>query len=372
MTHALATPAGTAAFAAGFAHLPGAHRDLDGLRISSLGLGTYLGRDTPEDDERTIEAAHLCLHSGVNLLDTAINYRAQRSERALGRALAPAVLERLGLSREQIVVCTKAGFLPHDGTFPREGTGPATLRRVYLDSGIVPADQLVAGCHCLHPAYLRDQLQRSLHNLRLAAVDIFYLHNPETQLGEVSREEFERRLRAAFALCEALCEEGLIGRYGVATWDGLRAPLGAPGHLSLQRLCALATEVAGPQHHLRVVQLPLNLAMTEALSLRNQPVGGQALPLVQAAARLGIAVVASGPLLQGKVVARPLPERLQKALPGLHRDGPRALHFVRSAPGISAVLCGMKAPAHVQENLAVLQQAPLSAAEFVARFGEAP
>src|SRR5205085_10100246 len=100
----------------------------------------------------------------------------------------------------------KAGYLPFDGTVPRDREG--YLKRVYLDSGLVPPGSLVSGCHCLHPDYLREQFARSLRNLRQDAVDLFYLHNPEQQLAEVPRAELDRRIAAAFALCEELCTAG--------------------------------------------------------------------------------------------------------------------------------------------------------------------
>jgi aryl-alcohol dehydrogenase-like predicted oxidoreductase len=365
----LATPDATAEFASLHPDLPGNFRLLDQLHISSLGLGTYLGRDQPGDDDLYRDAALRCFAAGINLIDTAINYRAQRSERALGQALARLTSPSLGggLRRDQIVVCTKAGFLPFDGTVPQDGA--AYLRRTYVDSGLVPPDAIVAGCHCLHPAYLRDQLARSLRNLRLQAVDVFYLHNPETQLDEVDPPTFEGRLRDAFATLEDLCDQGLIGRYGCATWAGLRVPPEDPGHLSLTRLVEIARSVAGDRHRLRVVQLPLNLNLTEALLTPTQEIDGHRLPALQAAAELGLFAVCSGPLLQGKLLSRPFPERLRTPFPQrLRRDSQRALHFVRSAPGVTAVLCGMKSPAHLSENLEILQFHPMSPDSFARSF----
>ncbi|MCS6912183.1 MAG: aldo/keto reductase [Myxococcales bacterium] len=364
----LATPASTAAYAARYPNLPGHFRLLDGLTVSSLGLGTYLGQSTEQDDVRCRNAVLTCLQAGVNLIDTAINYRAQRAERSIGEALLQ--LHRLGMERQEVVLCTKAGYLPFDGTVPRDAE--AYLRRTYIDSGLVPREAIVGGCHCLHPDYLRDQLQRSLRNARIAAWDVFYLHNPETQLDEVSRQEFERRMVAAFALCEQLCSEGLIGRYGCATWSGLLRPPTEQGHLSLERLCALAREAGGAGHRFRVVQLPLSLALDEALFRPTQRVGLKERTVLQAAAELGLSVICSGPLLQGKVLRRPLPERLRRPFVGLRRDSQRALQFVRSAPGVVAVLCGMKDPAHLQENLEILATAPLGPEEFVAAFGPLP
>src|SRR5438270_13362488 len=58
------------------------------LWLSSIGLGTYLGEPDDATDQAYIEAIVTALRSGINLLDTAINYRHQRSERNVGAALA--------------------------------------------------------------------------------------------------------------------------------------------------------------------------------------------------------------------------------------------------------------------------------------------
>jgi len=53
-----------------------------------LGLGTYLGADDGETDVLYQDAIVRALELGVNVLDTAVNYRHQRSERAIRTALA--------------------------------------------------------------------------------------------------------------------------------------------------------------------------------------------------------------------------------------------------------------------------------------------
>ena len=51
---------------------------------------------------------------------------------------------------------------------------------------------------------------------------MFYLHNPETQLGFRKAADFEEHIRRAFAELERLADDGKIRRYGAATWDGFR------------------------------------------------------------------------------------------------------------------------------------------------------
>jgi aryl-alcohol dehydrogenase-like predicted oxidoreductase len=72
------------------------------------------------------------------------------------------------------------------------------------------------------PSYLLNQLDCSLRNLDLECVDIYYVHNPETQLGKIAREEFSDRLLRAFEALESAVAAGKIRLYGAATWNGYR------------------------------------------------------------------------------------------------------------------------------------------------------
>ena len=70
------------------------------------------------------------------------------------------------MQRDEIVVSTKAGFLT-------PGAVPEFLK---------PED-VVGGMHSMAPDFLADQIDRSRANLGVDTIDVFYLHNPETQLG---------------------------------------------------------------------------------------------------------------------------------------------------------------------------------------------
>ena len=336
MNHGFATPESTARFAAWHSGPAscGFYRPFGTLQISSLGLGTYLGNPDDPTDIAYRDAVIAAVRGGVNFLDAAINYRHQRSERSIGAALAQ-LFAAGDAQRDQILVATKAGFLT-------PGAVPEFLK---------PED-VAGGMHSMQPDFLADQIDRSRANLGLNTIDIFYLHNPETQLGFVSPEEFERRIRLAFAKLETLVTDGRIRHYGTATWDGYRLPAGKPA-LDLARLVEIATEVGGPQHHFRFVQLPFNFAMPEAFTNGVLDLAGQ----------LGIAVVASATLLQARL-ARNLPEGLAEKFPGLTTDAQRAIQFTRSTPGILAALVGMSRTAHVAENLAVAGVPPLTAEAY--------
>lgn len=325
-----------------------------GLTTSSLALGTYLGESDDATDGLYAEAIGRALGSGVNTIDSAINYRCQRSERATGRALRDAFSSGT-LTRAGVVVCTKAGYVPLDGNPPASRDEyQAYLKREYFDTGVLKSNDLVSGGHAMTPAFLRDQLQRSLRNLGLERIDYYYLHNPEHQLAVVTREEFAKRIRAAFETLEELAGEGLIASYGCATWNGLRLPAGSAGHLSLFELATTARQVAGDRNHFSIVQLPINLSMSEAMRVSTQrDAKGRLVNVASAASELGIDLVASAPLMQGQLTAN-LPNQVRDLFPGT-TDAQKALAFVRSVPGVVTAAVGMKSVNHVDENLAGLR-----------------
>jgi len=368
-----ATAEGTARYLARFPQLAEAGHfrrpehvpEVSGLSLASIGLGTYLGEPDDSADREYTDAIATAVRSGVNVLDTAINYRHQRSERNLGAALKQAV-ESGELQRDEVLVCTKAGYLSFDGNPPADAR--AYFQREYIEPGILDPSQLAGGMHCMTPAYLANQIERSRNNLGLETIDVFYIHNPETQLGDVSHEVFHVRLREAFVMLEKQVKAGKIAYYGLATWSAFRLPEGARDAINLWEKAKLAREVGGDNHHFRFVQLPFNLAMPEAYGLQNQRLGNRKTSLLSAALECGIAVVGSATLYQGQLT-HGLPDPVRKTL-GLKSDAENAIQFSRSAPGIAAALVGMGHKEHVAANLKVALVPPTPAEEWSKLFGK--
>jgi aryl-alcohol dehydrogenase-like predicted oxidoreductase len=333
----------------------GFYRDFEGLQVSSLGLGTYLGETTEVDDVLYTEAVETALLSGINLIDSAINYRCMRSERNIGQALRKLIQARK-ITREEVVVCTKGGFLPFDGK-PSPNL-EEYFQENYVRTGVCVSEDLVAGCHCMTPSYLRHQVGKSLQNLGLESIDLYYVHNPETQLDEVPKDEFLSRLEGAFAELEKLVVEGKLKAYGTATWNGYRNRIDQQEYLPLHDVLRTAERAAGnSRHHFRAIQLPYNLGMPEAFILKNQTQGEKTVPILEAAQANGITVFTSASILQSRF-AQNLPAELGVAFPGFKTDAARAIQFVRSTPGITAALVGMKRKEHVVENLEVAEISP--------------
>jgi len=359
-----ATPNGTAQYAKKFAGraADGHFREAHGLVLSSLGIGTYLGQPDDKTDQSYAASVAAAVESGINVIDAAINYRFQRSERNIGAAIK--YLAKLGIAREEFVLCTKGGYLTPDGSMPAEPT--EYFLHEYIQPGIFTPKDLVAGSHCMTPRFLEDQLARSLRNLQLDCIDVYYLHNPETQLTEVSRPDFLERVRDAFIFLESAVDTGKIQLYGMATWSGFRQEARVRDAMQLAEFAQIATDIAGEKHHFRFVQLPFNLGMTEALTLGNQSIGGRDRTVMEAASELGITLVASASLLQGQV-ARNLPSFVAQAL-GLENDAERALQFVRSSPGITTALVGMSRVEHVHANAKLVGVAPATVDQFTQLF----
>ena len=339
-------------------HLPAAHfrPAWGGLTVSSLGLGTYLGAADGPTDRAVEEAVRTCLGSGrVNFLDTAINYRNQRAERSVGRALA-GLIEQGRISREEVVVATKSGYLAPDGESGL-AAGP-WIERELLRPGVLARGDLVDGSHAMSVSYLADQFERSRANLGLDSLDLVYLHNaPDVQIPSVGRTRFLERLTEAFTFYERLRSAGRLRAYGLATWDSLRAPRSDPGHLSLEEAVGVARAVGGERHGFRYIQFPFHLGLPEAAVLRNQSVRGERRTLFHAASLLGLGCVTSVPLGQGEWTG-----------PGSTPSGltvaQEAIQFARSAPGALVTLIGQKRPEHLSENLEVAGRVPWGPEEF--------
>jgi aryl-alcohol dehydrogenase-like predicted oxidoreductase len=92
--------------------------------------------------------------------------------------------------------------------------------------------------------------------------------------------------------------------------------------------------------------------MSEAVRTPTQRLGTRrVVPPLHAATELGLSVVASATLMQARLTTD-LPAALRDTFPALATDAQRAIAFVRSLPGVSSALVGMRSLDHVSENIA--------------------
>lgn len=357
----IATAEGTRSFASRFDAAPGHFRLAWGLTVSSLGFGTFGGTTNTATDLHYEPALARALEFGCNVVDTAVAYRNQLSEREVGRVLGTLIGEGK-IRREEVVVCSKAGFLPFDAA--HTGTPDEYFEETLIRPGVVRRSDVVVARHCMAPAFLRHQVIASLTNLNLESIDIYYLHNPETQLQEVDRQDFLRRLRKAFETFELLVAEGKIAGYGVAAYQGFRVDKDSTQLLTIGELVQCAADVAGQNHRFRAVLIPFNLTMLEGYCQNNQRINGRYLPPLMAACELGLVAFGGSALHLGRLVRRMPPELVDVLGAGLQSAAQMALQFARSAPGLVTALVGMSNPTHVEENLALAKIPALTVDKF--------
>jgi aryl-alcohol dehydrogenase-like predicted oxidoreductase len=129
----------------------------------------------------------------------------------------------------------------------------------------------------------------------------------------------------------------------------------------------VAEEVGGRGHHFSAVQLPVNLAMAQAVAYPSQVIGEERLPALFAAEREGLAAFGSASLLQGRLAAD-LPEEVEAAFPGAKPGAQQALQFSRSSPGMTAALVGVSTPEHARENFELAGVPPADRSRVLSLF----
>ena len=332
-------------------------RQFSGLTLSSIGIGTYLGNTDDATDVLVKDAIKKSVLSGVNVIDTAINYRSQKAERSVGKAVSELV-EEDKVKRDELFVSTKNGYITNDADVKEEFW--QYINNTLVKPGIIKSDDISSGYHCMTIPYLENQLKTSLKNLDIDCIDLMYLHNAvEGQLQDISKEQFMKNLKLVFEFYEKQRKEGTIRYYGMATWDCFRVPKENPQHLLLSDVLKLAKEIGGNEHGFKFIQLPYNMYLDQALTIQNQIVDEKETSILNASRNLGIGVFASVPLMQSKLLGpNVIPE-----FGGL-KPSHRALQFVRSTPGIIAPLVGQKSSSHVNENLELVKIPPMSESEF--------
>jgi aryl-alcohol dehydrogenase-like predicted oxidoreductase len=358
-----ATPEGTKRYAqhATSQGRPATHfKSFDGLHLSSIGMGTYLGQPTQEDDLAVENAVYQSVKSGaVNVIDTAINYRAMKSEKSIGKALLRLVKDGV-ISRDQVFVSTKNGYVTNDGDYPNVDV-MEYMYRMYIQPEVIAADDISSGYHVMNPNYLAKCIDKSLMNMRLSTIDLVYIHNAfESWNQDVSRQQFMEMLAKAFEVYEKYRAQDKIRYYGMATWTCFRVLPDSREYLSLEQTVRTAESVGGRNHGFRFIQLPYNLAYSEALLLRSQSAGSEKnLTILEAATKLNVGVFTSIPLFQGRLLGSHVPD-----YGGVSDPVGKLVQIVRSSPSVIAPLIGQKKAEHVEENLRVANVPPLSDEEF--------
>ncbi len=151
--------------------------------------------------------------------------------------------------------------------------------------------------HCIHPDFLGAFLTRRLETLNLAALDGLLLHNPELYLQWADRvgiplreaqRTYYQRIKAAFEYLEREVAAGRLQFYGISS-NALTIRRDNPAFTSLSAILE-----SGDYPHFKLVELPLNLLETGAVTQINQPNGID--NVLDTAEKAGLAVLIKRPL----------------------------------------------------------------------------
>ena len=215
------------------------------LKLSSVGIGTYVGAPDDRTDYYMYEAIKTSvLSGGVNVIDTAINYRYQKSERTIGKILN-SLISKYGYERDELFVCSKGGFIPDDAD---HGVPGRIIVEDLIKEGHMDKSDVISGyVHCMHPKFLENQLLQSLKNMGLGTIDLYYLHNAYEMQGPNNTDNVVMdRFAAAFEFLEGAVEKGMIKNYGMATWLWFRAkPTEDKIYLNLQKIVSHIMNILG-------------------------------------------------------------------------------------------------------------------------------
>jgi aryl-alcohol dehydrogenase-like predicted oxidoreductase len=220
--HGFATPEGTRKFKENAIKngIANSHfRSFDNLNFSSLGMGTYLGQITAEDDLDMENAIYECVKAGaMNIIDTAINYRSMKSEKNIGNAIKK-LIDNDVVSRDQVFISTKNGYITNDGDYPTIDV-LEYMHKMFISQGIIDSKDISSGYNVLNPNYIRKCIDKSLTNMQLETIDLVYVHNAyESWVEDITRSDFDEMIRRVFQVYEEYRSKNKIRYYGNGNVD---------------------------------------------------------------------------------------------------------------------------------------------------------
>lgn len=330
----------------------------DELFFSSIGIGTFKPEPHQEENyfysfkDSVVEA----VKNGVNHIDTGINYRYQKSEKEVGEALGE-LFESGVVKREELILSSKGGFLPLDYPFPENPY--SWIEEMVIEKKLAKKEDIILDQYCIAPKYLEWSIEKSLVNLGVETLDIYYLSNPEMELGISDYRTVLKKIEKAFKVFEKKRAEGKIRSYGVALWNGLLNEVDHSEYVSILDLHKIAVKVGGENHGFKYLQMPYNLGKTNSLTYSNQKfTEGNYYPAQIVAKQLGINVIASSSLLQMKLFQAPFSQKVTDLLSdSTLSDIHYAIQFTRSSPFITSALFTSAQPEHIKNNL-ILNKVP--------------
>ena len=300
--------------------------------LSKIAIGTFKGEQGQEVSDEYKQAIKKSVLNGINVIDTAINYRYTESEIAVGEAIKE-LIDAKSIERNEVFVATKGGFLGAPYAWQLNN------------------DDERKNKHSIRPGYIKHCLNQSYNNLKLKTIDLYFLHNPEIALNYLNQEEFYETLLQDFVMLEGEVKSGRIRGYGLATWTGLRLEPQHKNYIDLNRVLEIAKIAAGyNQHSFLGIELPINVLMNEAVIYPNQILNGKLVPVIEFASNNNLKVFTSNSVIYGddndKINAH-------YNFDYGFKSPQKSLLFLKSIPEITSAIVGMKKSANVDSAIAV-------------------
>ena len=222
--------------------------------LKNYAFGTYR---TTFQNPIHVEALNYALDNGITHIDTSSNYMHGDAEKLIGKVLK-------NRNRALFTIVSKGGYIQGENlkrVLESKKNGEEVKDLVIYDKNCY---------HSIHPDFLSDQINRSLQRLDTDYIDVYLLHNPEYYLMKEIKKGMhyneiinfqnimQERIKKAFVLLEQKVNEGKIKAYGISS--NSFSKLDDDIHfLEYKHLINYAKEIAGENHNLKVIQLPMNL-----------------------------------------------------------------------------------------------------------------
>lgn len=292
------------------------------LDLSKIGIGLYQGDETDEVDLKLLSVLRESVINGINLFDSAPNYRNLRSEKVLGELIAENPLDKL-------IISTKGGFVPFDFSNPLLNEADFINENYYQRGLIEPELFDEYYFQSFDPTYLEYQLSNSLSVLNRSYVDIYYIHNPEYLLHRVGNKIFLEVMKNVFRWIESKVKAKQIKFFGISTWDGFFR-VDSREYLQLLDFLLLA-EKFYLLDRFKYIQFPFNFSKLNSMMEKSQVYKMQNFSLLKMIEEFNLIAISSAPFGQGKLIEYKFPETIRLIYPQMS-NAEINLSFVLSLP----------------------------------------
>ena len=302
--------------------------------MGTVVLGTHLGNFSKEDSLKYVEAIKYAVRNGIYSIDGAINYRGMCSERDEGVALAELMNSGI-ITREEVFISSKAGLLY--GDISAKLPPMKYLSEKLENKGISIEDfsEYEGLFQTLNPAFYEIALNKSLENLGLEMIDVYYIHIPEITKLKLTEDEFYEKMEMLIRWYETKCFEGKIRYYGIAFEFMVEEPFENKWHIEIERIKNIARKVSGEKNHFKYILFEYNIMCDWADTVKSQMIDGVKMTMIEACKALELETVASMPFAMGDGFKK-------YALSDM-------LDFVSKK--MNHVIVGSKNPKHIEEIL---------------------